>query len=98
MADAPEQQNATIGAPTVGATARVPTPEQSPPPHQREDHVELFQGRDSDWYWRRRAGNGQIVATGGEGYVHRVDCVAAAQRINGPLLLIELVAEEPTDR
>lgn len=30
--------------------------------------VEYFEGEDGQHYWRLRAGNGQIVAVGGEGY------------------------------
>jgi len=30
---------------------------------------------NNQWYWRLKANNGQIVATGGEGYVNQADCL-----------------------
>lgn len=36
---------------------------------------ELFKGTNGQWYWRYVAGNGQIVAMGGEGYVNRSDAI-----------------------
>lgn len=29
---------------------------------------EVYQGSDDKWYWRLRAVNNKIIATGGEGY------------------------------
>ncbi len=34
-----------------------------------------------EWRWRLRAANGRIVATGGEGYPHKRDCVDAVNRL-----------------
>lgn len=28
-----------------------------------------------DWRWRLRAANGQIIATSGEGYINKADCL-----------------------
>lgn len=33
--------------------------------------AEIFQGANLQWYWRVKAKNGQIIATGGEGYTRR---------------------------
>lgn len=33
------------------------------------------------WSWRARAANGRIVATSGENYVNRADCIAMAHKI-----------------
>jgi len=29
---------------------------------------ELYQGKDTQYYWRLKSGNGQTIAVGGEGY------------------------------
>ena len=29
----------------------------------------------ADWRWRLRAANGQIIATSGEGYINKADCL-----------------------
>jgi len=29
---------------------------------------ELYQDKASEWRWRLKSGNGQVIATGGEGY------------------------------
>lgn len=36
----------------------------------------LFKDKTGDWRWRLEAGNHKIVATSGEGYRNREDCVA----------------------
>lgn len=44
------------------------------------------------WYWRLRAGNGEIIAVGGEGFHNLVDVkniVAQIQR-NGPVADVEV--------
>lgn len=30
---------------------------------------------NQQWYWRLVAGNGQIIATGAEGYINRIDAL-----------------------
>ncbi len=37
--------------------------------------------QNSQWYWRFLADNGQIIATGGEGYHNRADAVRGIQLI-----------------
>lgn len=46
------------------------------------DYIEVYTGLDKQWHWRRRASNGQIVATGGEGYTSRTYTFTRAQRLN----------------
>lgn len=46
------------------------------------DYVEVFFGRNQQWFWRRKARNGQVVSTGGEGYTSRSFCFERAQRLN----------------
>ncbi len=36
---------------------------------------QVFQGSNDEWYWRLRANNNQIIATGGEGYKAKADCL-----------------------
>lgn len=35
---------------------------------------EIFRDSAGEWRWRLRARNGEVIATSGEGYVHRRDC------------------------
>lgn len=42
---------------------------------------ETFQGADRQWYWRLVAGNGQVVATGGEGFTRPEDALRAATNV-----------------
>ena len=39
---------------------------------QAHDFAELYRTTDGQWYWRIRAGNGEIIMQG-EGYRHRAD-------------------------
>ncbi|HEU5217238.1 MAG TPA: DUF1508 domain-containing protein [Gemmatimonadales bacterium] len=38
---------------------------------------EVFQGKGSGFRWRLKSGNGQIVATSGEGYKTKAGCMEA---------------------
>lgn len=40
--------------------------------------VEVYLDTAGEWRWRRRAGNGRIVADSGEGYVDRDNATRAA--------------------
>lgn len=60
--------------------------------------VEIFQGEDSQWYWRAKAKNGEIVATS-EGYSSRYNVLRAANATwpsEIPVLSVE-VANENSD-
>ncbi|WP_275548340.1 YegP family protein [Xanthomonas arboricola] len=37
----------------------------------------------SDWRWRLKANNGQIIATSGEGYQNKHDCLSAIELVMG---------------
>ena len=52
------------------------------------EHVEIYRDAQGFWRWRRRAGNGEIVADSAEGYWNRTDVVDMAEHIN-PGLPIE---------
>ena len=57
--------------------------------------IELFKGKDGQWYWRVRASNGQIFCTS-EGYVSYGNAERAAESFRGqiiadPSLTIEVV-------
>lgn len=45
--------------------------------------------KNNQWYWRLRAGNKQIIAVSGEGYVNKADCIHAInlvkQSYNAPV-------------
>lgn len=57
--------------------------------------VEVYSGTDTQYYWRRRAANSQIVATGGEGYTRKDDCLDAAMRENPGLDVSESESDVP---
>lgn len=42
--------------------------------------VEVFEGRDGQWYWRAVAGNGEIVSAS-EGYVSKWNAKRGARRL-----------------
>lgn len=41
----------------------------------------VYRDRAGQYRWRLVSGNGQIVATPGEGYTRRVDCVRAVEAV-----------------
>ena len=41
----------------------------------------IFKGANGQWYWRLLAGNKQVIATGGEGYVNKADCQSMVEHI-----------------
>lgn len=43
--------------------------------------VEVFKGKDGDWYWHLKADNGQIIADGGEGYKNKLDALVSYHEI-----------------
>lgn len=50
--------------------------------------VEVY-GAEDEWYWRRRANNGQITSIGGESYTRKFDCIEAAKNMNPGYEIIE---------
>ncbi len=52
------------------------------PASSSRNKYEIFQSKkNGDWYWRLKAGNGQPIASGGEGYKSKSGCKAAVRRI-----------------
>lgn len=49
------------------------------------DWLQVFPGDDGQVYWRRKAANGQIIATGAEGFTREEDAWRAAYRANHDL-------------
>jgi uncharacterized protein YegP (UPF0339 family) len=47
------------------------------------DKVETYQGTDSGWYWRVKAGNGRVIATGAERFESKANAKRAARRVTG---------------
>ena len=57
----------------------------------RPDTVEVYMRTDGLWDWRRKAANGQVVATsGGQGYTTRHDVKLAAVRENAGVQVLEV--------
>lgn len=48
---------------------------------KRVSHVQVYRGRDKRWYVRRKAGNGRITATAGQGYASTQGARRAAKRL-----------------
>ncbi len=46
----------------------------------RPDKIEIFKDVRGEWRWRRRAGNGQIIETSGEGYTRKWSARRAVRR------------------
>src|SRR5262245_19901776 len=42
---------------------------------------EVYQDAAKEFRWRLKAGNGEILATGGQGYKAKADCVKGVERI-----------------
>lgn len=61
------------------------------------DIVEIHRDAAWEWRWRRRAaGNNEIIATSGEGYVDQEHCWSMAERVNGTGCRYVLVGEDVT--
>jgi hypothetical protein len=48
---------------------------------------EVYQDSKGEYRWRLKSGNGQIIATGGEGYTSKAGClngIEAVKRDAGP--------------
>ena len=43
---------------------------------------EVYLDRAGEWRWRLRHQNGNIIATSGEGYKRRVDCIAGIESVH----------------
>ena len=39
--------------------------------------IEIYKDKANEWRWRARAKNGNIMATGGEGYQNKADMLKA---------------------
>lgn len=46
------------------------------------DHVDVYKDRNQEWRWRRQAGNGEVIATSGEGYKRRSHAIEMAVHLN----------------
>lgn len=54
----------------------------------------VYKGNDGQFYWRYRSRNGQVSATGGEGYSTRSNARRAARRIGIALAVSKVINEE----
>lgn len=44
-------------------------------------NFEVYKDKKNEWRWRLRTGNGKIVATSGESYKNKADCLHMINRI-----------------
>ncbi|HEY3295633.1 MAG TPA: DUF1508 domain-containing protein [bacterium] len=49
-----------------------------------QDTVEYYKDAKSEWRWRRKASNGNIVGSSSEGYTSKQDCVDNFKRQQTP--------------
>lgn len=62
-------------------------------------NVEIYRDEKGEHRWRRRAENGQVIATSGEGYVRHIDALEIVERQypDIPILEIDSELKEPED-
>ena len=48
---------------------------------QRRAKFEMYQDRSGDFRWRLKSSNGQVIATGGQGYKDKRDCRGAIDSV-----------------
>ena len=55
---------------------------------------EVYQDAQKEWRWRLKAPNGQTIATGGEGYSSKANCLNGIESVkkNAPAAEIEELA------
>lgn len=44
---------------------------------------EVYTDKSGQYRWRLKAANGQIIATSGEGYVRKADCLHGIELVKG---------------
>lgn len=60
----------------------------------RADRVHVFKDKAGEWRWRRRATNGRIIATSGDGYVNHSHALKMAVRLNPDAELLDDLESE----
>ena len=68
-----------------------PAAAQSDGQAQRKGKFEVYQGRAGDFRWRLKSPNGQVIATGGQGYKDKRDCRNAVDSVK------RLAADAPVE-
>jgi len=43
--------------------------------------LNIFQGRNKEYYWNIKASNGQIIATSGEGFTKKYNCKESVKKL-----------------
>jgi len=67
------------------------------PTRGRLHKVEIYRDNRGEWRWRLRAGNGRIIADGGEGYTRKAAALNGMMRVgavfaHGPVRIEEVDA------
>ena len=44
-------------------------------------YYEVFRNHSNQWYWHLKAANNKIIATSGEGYWNKADCLAGLELV-----------------
>ena len=56
---------------------------------RKHDRVTVYQSKDGDWRWRRRAANGETVSDSSEGYEEQNYALTMAAELN-PGITVEV--------
>lgn len=57
--------------------------------------IQYYEAKNEQWYWRLLADNGQVIATGGEGYDSKGNVLRAVDNINALFASPMGVEEKP---
>ncbi len=47
----------------------------------RKGKLEIYEDAKGEYRWRLKSSNGRIIATSGEGYTRKSDCIEAQRKI-----------------
>jgi amphi-Trp domain-containing protein len=89
-ADGTDREDATA---TADRPVDPPVPVGAATPVESLARFELFQDRAAEWRWRLRHRNGNIIATGGEGYTQKHNARKGLQSVVGNAPGAEVVDE-----
>jgi uncharacterized protein YegP (UPF0339 family) len=47
----------------------------------RKGKLEIYEDAKGEWRWRLKSANGRIIATSGEGYTRKSDCIETQRKV-----------------
>jgi len=67
---------------------------------KRTPVLNIFEGKDKEWYWHLKSKNGKIIAVGGEGFVRKKNAVRSSEKVLSAFaqpVTIHIEGEETSD-